>query len=105
MKTKDQLLLEQAYQRIYENESVLIPRRSAEERQKNYKIASNKQIQEYIKNGSKGNLDLNNTPITSLPKGLTVGGGLYLSGTPLSKQYTKEQIKQMCPGVLGGIYT
>ena len=85
MKTKDQLLLEQAYQRIYENESVLIPRRSAEERQKNYKIASNKQIQEYIKNGSKGDLDL--------------------SGTPLSKQYTKEQIKQMCPGVLGGIYT
>ena len=85
MKTKDQLLLEAAYQRIYENESVLIPRRSAEERQKNYKIASNKQIQEYIKNGSKGDLDL--------------------SGTPLSKQYTKEQIKQMCPGVLGGIYT
>ena len=184
MKTKDQLLLEQAYRKIYENESLLIPRRSKEEREKNYKIALNKKIQEYIKNGSKGDLDLAETPITSLPEGLTVGGSLVLSdtpitslpkglkvggdldlsdtpitslpeglkvggdldlsytpitslpeglkvggyldlsgtpitslpeglkvvgdlflyGTPLAKQYTEEQIKQMCPGIRGGIY-
>ena len=103
MKTKDQLLLEQAYQRIYENESLLIPRRSKEEREKNYKIALNKQIQEYIKNGSQGDLDLSGTPITSLPEGLTVGGYLNLYGTPISKKYTKEQIKQMCPSVRGNI--
>ena len=84
MKTKDQLLLEQAYQRIYENESVLVPRRSKEERQKNYKIALNKKIQEYMKNGSKGDLDLSNTPITSLPEGLTVGEDLFFYATNIT---------------------
>ena len=31
-----------------------------------------------------GWLDLSGTPITSLPQGLTVGGGLYLSGTQIT---------------------
>ena len=147
-----------------DEESILIPRRSPEERKKNYLIATNRKIQQYIKDGGKGDLDLNNTPIislpsnlkvggyldlynskitslpsdltvggylylynskitslpsdltvggsldlnntpiTSLPSDLTVGGGLYLYNTPLSKSHTKEQIKQMAPGVKGNIY-
>ena len=31
-----------------------------------------------------GDLDLSNTPITSLPEGLTCGGSLYLRGTPIT---------------------
>lgn len=80
----DQLLIEQAYRKIYESKSVLIPRRSKEERQKNYNIALQKKIQEYIKNGSKGNLDLSNTTITSLPEGLKVGGHLNLNDTRIT---------------------
>lgn len=118
------MLIEQAYSKIYESTSVLIPRRNREERQKNYQIALQKQIKEYIKNGSQGDLDLSDTPITSLPKGLTVGGHLYLSrkqitslpegltvggslglfNTPISKQYSVEQLKQMLPNVKGSIY-
>jgi hypothetical protein len=147
---------------------ILVPRRSPEERAKNYLIATQKKIQQYIKDGSKGDLDLGNTPITSLPDNLNmggdlnlantpitslpdnlnmggdlnlyntkitslpdnlsvggnlylentkitslpdnlnVGGGLYLGNTPLSKKYTKEQIKQMIEDkggyVKGNIY-
>ena len=83
---------------------VLVPRRSKEEREKNFKIATLKKVQEYIKNGSKGSLNLSDTPITSLPDNLTVRGTLYLTNTPLSKQYTKEQIKQMVPSLKGSIY-
>ena len=127
-----------------DEESILIPRRSPEERAKNYLIATNRKIQQYIKDGGKGHLNLNNTPIislpsdlkvggdlylynskitslpsdltvggdlnltntpiTSLPSDLKVGGDLYLYNTPLSKSHTKEQIKQMAPGVKGNIY-
>ena len=127
-----------------EANKILVPRRSPEERQKNYLIATQKKIQQYIKDGSFGDLHLSYTPITSLPNNLKVGGGLYLrstkitslpdnlevrgslglsgtkitslpdnlkvggglhlSNTPISKKYTKEQIKQMVPGVKGNIY-
>jgi hypothetical protein len=164
---------------------ILVPRRSPEEREKNFLVATNKKVQEYIKNGNKGDLDLRDTPITSLPDNLTkvggnldlygtkitslpnnltvgsslylgntkitslpdnltVGGYLYLSGTkitslpdnltvegnldlrnipitslpddltvkgdlylyntPIAREYTKEQIKQMVPGIKGPIY-
>ena len=63
---------------ILENK-ILVPRRSREERSKNYQIALQKQVQQYIKDGGKGDLDLNSTPITSLPSGLSVGGNLNLS--------------------------
>ena len=96
-----------------EANKILVPRRSPEERQKNYAIATQKKIQQYIKNGGEGALNLIGTPITSLPDNLQVGddlylrytkitslpdnlkvgGGLYLSNTPLAKKYTKEQIK------------
>ena len=108
---------------ILENK-ILVPRRSKEERQKNYLIAVQKKVQQYIKDGGKGNLDLRDTPITSLPDNLTVGGSLNLrntpftslpnnlkvggtldlTNTPISKKYTREQIKQMVPNVKGDIY-
>ena len=129
---------------LIKEESILIPRRSREDREKNYKIATQKKVQQYIKDGGKGDLDvydtpitslpqdlkvggslyLYNTPITSLPQGLKVGGDLNLNGikitslpqdlkvggvldlfnTPIAAEYTKEQIKQMVPGVKGYIH-
>jgi hypothetical protein len=88
---------------ILENK-ILVPRRSKEERQKNYIIATQKKVQQYIKDGGKGNLDLRNTPITSLPDNLKVGRGLDLYNTPISKKYTKEEIQQMVPKVKGKIF-
>ncbi len=81
----------------------LVPIRVGE-RAKNYQIVLQKQVQQYMKDGGKGDLNLYDTPITSLPSGLSVGGNLILYGTPLSKSHTKEQIKQMAPGVKGTIY-
>ena len=63
---------------------ILKPRRSPEERQQNFAIATQKKIEQYMKDGGKGNLDLSNTPITSLPNGLTVGGYLYLRNTKIT---------------------
>jgi hypothetical protein len=68
---------------ILENK-ILVPRRSKEERQKNYQIVIQKKIQQYIKDGSKGDLDLGNTKITSLPDNLKVGGYLDLGYTPIT---------------------
>jgi hypothetical protein len=51
-----------------------------------------------------GDLIVNNSKITSLPKDLKVEGRLFLLRTPISKKYTKEQLKQMLPGVKGEIY-
>ena len=82
------ILLEQ------EKIKVLGPRRSKEERQKNHAIATQKQIQQYIKNGSKGDLDLANTPITSLPDNLTyVGGSLYLHGSKITSLPDNLEVK------------
>ena len=63
---------------------ILVPRRSKEERQENYQIAIQKKIQQYINGGSKGDLDLRNTPITSLPNNLKVSGNLDLYNTPIT---------------------
>jgi len=109
---------------IKESNKILVPRRSPEERQKNYNVVLQRKIKKYMADGGKGNLDLRNTPITSLPNGLQVGGNLnlyntlitslpndlqvggdlFLRNTSIYKKYTKEQIKQMCPGVKGNIY-
>ena len=83
MRTRDTILLENAYEQV-KSPSILIPRRPKEEREKNHKIATLKKIQEYIKNGSEGDLDLRATPITSLPQGLKVRGGLYLNRTKIT---------------------
>ena len=63
---------------------ILVPRRSPKERQKNYLISLQKKIQQYIKDGGEDDLDLADTPITSLPDNLTVGGNLYLGNTPIT---------------------
>ena len=68
---------------ILENK-ILVPRRGKEERSKNYKIATQKQIQQYIKDGGEGDLNLSNTTITSLPDSLKVGGNFSLFGTPIT---------------------
>ena len=68
---------------ILENK-ILVPRRGKEERSKNFKIATQKKIQQYIKDGGEGDLDLNNTPLTSLPDNLKVGGDLYLDNTSIN---------------------
>jgi type II secretory pathway pseudopilin PulG len=67
-----------------EANKILVPRRSKEERQKNYITVVQKKIQQYMKNGGKGDLDLSNTPITSLPDNLQVGGYLNLYKTPIT---------------------
>lgn len=70
---------------LKEDNKILVPRRSPEERQKNHIIAIQKQIQQYIKDGSQGDLDLSNTPITSLPNNLkVVGGGLWLTDAKIT---------------------
>jgi hypothetical protein len=69
---------------ILQENKILIPRRSPEERQKNFNIIIQKKLQQYIKNGGKGDLNLDNTLITSLPQNLKVGTDLWLRNTPLS---------------------
>ena len=55
------------------------------DRQKRYKQILQQEIQDYIKNGSKGDLFLNNTPIESLPDNLKkVHGSLYLNGSKIT---------------------
>jgi hypothetical protein len=73
------------YKKILKNENILITKNSPEGRKKNYEIEAQEKIQQYIKDGSQGNLNLNGTLITSLPNNLTVNGGLYLSETPITK--------------------
>ena len=103
-------------QLLFESDApnIFIPRRM-EDRKERYRDIVLRKIQDYIKNGSKGNLDLSYTPITSLPDNLTVKGGLNLSytpitslpnnltvgkslflhNTPLSKKYSKDEIRKM----------
>jgi hypothetical protein len=69
---------------ILENK-ILVPRRSKEEREKNLAVVHYRQIQEYIKNGSKGFLDLNGTPLKTLPPNLIdVFGTLYLGSSQIT---------------------
>ena len=76
---------------LLEND-ILKPRRSPEERQKNYKISTQKKIQKYIKDGGKGDLDLSGTPIEKLPDNLKVGGYLDLMDTPIKKLSDNLQV-------------
>ena len=59
--------------------NILIPR-NLESRLEKKKQIDLKRIQEYIENGSKGGLDLCNTPLTKLPDNLRgVGGSLHIN--------------------------
>ncbi len=60
------------------DDNIFIPRGSKEEKDKVLIRRINDEIQEYIKKGSKGNLNLRNSPIKFLPKNLTNVGGSFL---------------------------
>ena len=93
---------------LLKEDSPFVPRGSKEEREQEYNRILQNKIQQYIKDGSKGDLDLSDTLITSLPSNLTrvggdlnlffarkitslpdnltkVGGNLYLSRTKITK--------------------
>ena len=64
-----------------ESNKILIPRRP-KERYEKLAISTQDKIQQYIKDGSKGNLNISGAPITSLPNNLLkVGGEFNMSGT------------------------
>lgn len=66
--------------------NILIPRRSKEERYKKYLVVIQKGVQDYIKNGSQGDLLLRNFPFSELPSNLThVGGHLSLVNSKVTK--------------------
>ena len=69
---------------LKESNKILVPRRSPEERQKNFLIAIQRKIKKYMEDGGKGDLDLSDTPITSLPNDLEVGGSLFLNNAPIT---------------------
>ena len=48
---------------IKENNKILVPRRSPEERQKNYNVVLQRKIKKYMDYGRKGDLDLSETPM------------------------------------------
>lgn len=50
-----------------------------------------------------GVLYLDRTSVSEIPKDIKVRGDVRLFNTPIAKEYTKEQIKQMCPGIKGNI--
>jgi hypothetical protein len=68
------------------DDNIFIPRGSKEEKDKVLLRRTNDKIQEYIKKGSEGRLDLRRTPIQFLPKNLTkVGGSLILIRSQIEK--------------------
>ena len=68
------------------DDNIFIPRGSKEEKDKVLLRRTNDKIQEYIKNGSEGDLDLFRSPIKFLPKNLTkVGGTLILVNSQIEK--------------------
>jgi hypothetical protein len=70
--------------REIESNKILIPRRFEGRKEKIINLA-NEKIQQYIKDGSKGDLNLSNTLITSLPSNLLkVGGDLNLKNTQIT---------------------
>ena len=67
-----------------EADKVLTTRRTPEERQKNYGITLQKKVDQYVKEGSRGDLDLTGAPENLvLPKDFNVWGDLDLARTKL----------------------
>jgi len=68
------------------DDNIFIPRGSKEEKDKVLLKRINDKIQEYIKNGSEGDLNLLRSPIQFLPRNLTkVGGKLNLMYSQIEK--------------------
>ena len=76
------------------NESkILVPRRSGEEREKRWIQEIYRKIQDYIKDGCRGDLDLQKTPIKILPDNLKiVGGNLKLSQSKIEDLNNLEYV-------------
>jgi len=64
---------------------ILIPRKTGEERKRNHRFSIQKKIKKYIKDGSRGDLNLSNSPVEKLPDNLKVDGSLYLENTPIKE--------------------
>lgn len=50
-----------------------------------------------------GHVILTGSKIENLPKNLYIGEDLHLIYTPISKKYSKEEIRKICPGIKGEI--
>ena len=54
------------------------------------------------------NLSIDNTNVSEIPDNLYVGGGIYIYDTPLSKNYTDKQIREIVAStggqIKGGIF-
>jgi hypothetical protein len=75
--------------------NILIPRRSKEERSKNFAIILNKIIKQYVENGSRGHLKLDTLAVVTLPDYLTkVGGTLNLTMSSIKSLPNNLQIKK-----------
>ena len=73
--------------------NILIPR-NLDSRIEKQKQIDYQRIQEYIKNGSKGILDLDGTPLTKLPDNLTkIGGSLTIYNSSIEDLNNLEVIK------------
>ena len=73
-----QIIKEEIQRAILEDNKILIPRR--------LEGRIEKKIQDYIKNGCVGNLDLSGAQITELPPNLKkVGGSLWLTRSEITK--------------------
>jgi hypothetical protein len=64
---------------------------------------NNKTLKSLPKNLEVGKLVLANTPIESFPNDLKIEGDLDLYKVPLGEKYTKNEIKQMFPGIKGNV--
>ena len=117
----------EAYKQILSEQTIDLtnhkPKYTKEDKQAHLARLAYKKVQDYIDSGSRGDLDLSNTQITSLPDNLEVGGRLnlhntqitslpdnlkvggviYLRNTPISKKYATEELERMLPGVRGNI--
>jgi len=81
------------------DDNIFIPRRTKEEKDKKLLFRTYRKIRDYIKNGSKGDLYLNGSPIEVLPKNLTeVNGDLVLIDSKNLKVLPKDL------NVKGGLY-
>ena len=78
---------------LLEENNILVPR-NVESREEKKKRIDYKRIQEYIKNGSKGYLDLTETPLTKLPDNLTkVGGDLFIQNSDIEDLNNLEYVR------------
>jgi len=97
----------EAYKQILSEQTIDLtnhkPKYTKEDKQAHLARLAYKKVQDYIDSGSRGDLDLSNTQITSLPDNLKVGGVIYLRNTPISKKYATEELERMLPGVRGNI--